>query len=64
MKLFSNPLARLLSDCKSKMTNSISNLSESEVLSYNQRLIDDIFNRYKINKSLEIKELIESDKHN
>ncbi len=61
MKLFITPLARHLSECKSKMTNSISNLPESEVLSYNQRLIDDIFNRYKINKSLEIKELIDSD---
>ena len=61
MKLFITPLARHLSECKSKMTNSISNLPESEVLSYNQRLIDDIYIRYKINNSLEIKELIDSD---
>ena len=50
MKLFKLTLAQILSQKRSKMTDSIMNLTESQVLSYDQRLIDDIYNKYKMNK--------------
>lgn len=61
MEIFFKPLANLLSEKESKIVQHIIKLREDEILSFNQYLIDEIYNKYKIDGSVKINALINSD---